>query len=151
MGDLDATVAWAAANGGDTRKLGVTGFCWGGRQTWLYAAHNPAVKAGVAWYGRLEGQTSALNPTHPVDLVAKLNGPVLGLYGGADTGIALDTVDRMKAALATGNAAAKASTFVIYPDAPHAFHADYRPSFRKDAAEDGWKRAVAWFKANGVA
>ena len=151
MGDLDATVAWAAANGGDTRKLGVTGFCWGGRQTWLYAAHHPAVKAGVAWYGRLEGQTSTLNPTHPIDVVNKLNGPVLGLYGGADTGIPLASVDKMKAALATGNAAAQASTFVVYPDAPHAFHADYRPSFRKDAAEDGWKRAVAWFKANGVA
>jgi carboxymethylenebutenolidase len=151
MGDLDATVKWAAAHGGDTRKLGVTGFCWGGRQTWLYAAHNPAVKAGVAWYGRLEGQTSALNPTHPVDVAAKLNGPVLGLYGGADTGIPLDTVDRMKTALAAGNAASKASTFVVYPDAPHAFHADYRSSFRKEAAEDGWKRATAWFKANGVA
>lgn len=151
MADLDATVAWAAANGGDTTKLGVTGFCWGGRQTWLYAAHNPNVKAGVAWYGRLVGQTSALNPTHPVDVAAKLNGPVLGLYGGADTGIPLDIVDKMKAALAAGNAAAKASTFVVYPDAPHAFHADYRPSFRKEAAEDGWKRATAWFKANGVA
>lgn len=151
MRDLDATVKWAAANGGDTTKLGVTGFCWGGRQTWLYAAHNPAVKAGVAWYGRLVGQTSELTPTHPVDVAAKLNGSVLGLYGGADTGIPLETVDRMKTALAAGNAAAKTSTFVVYPDAPHAFHADYRPSFRKEAAEDGWKRATAWFKANGVA
>ena len=151
MGDLDATVKWAAANGGDTSKLGVTGFCWGGRHVWLYAAHNPAVKAGVAWYGRLVGQASELNPKHPVDIAAQLNGPVLGLYGGADTGIPLDTVDKMKAALATGNAAAKASTFVVYPEAPHAFHADYRPSYRKEAAEDGWKRATAWFKANGVA
>jgi carboxymethylenebutenolidase len=133
LGDLDATVKWAAANGGDAAKLGVTGFCWGGRQTWLYAAHNPAVKAGVAWYGRLVGAQSPLNPRHPVDVAARLNGPVLGLYGAADTGIPLDTVDKMKAALAAGNAAAKASQFVVYPDAPHAFHADYRPSFRKEA------------------
>lgn len=150
MADLDATVKWAGANGGDVSKLGVTGFCWGGRQVWLYAAHNPAVKAGVAWYGRLEGQSSELNPKHPVDVAAGLNGPVLGLYGAADTGIPLDTVDKMKAALAGGNAAAKASTFVVYPDAPHAFHADYRPSYRKEPAEDGWKRALAWFKQHGV-
>lgn len=151
MGDLDATVKWAGANGGNTSKLGVTGFCWGGRQTWLYAAHNPAVKAGVAWYGRLVGPTSDLNPKHPVDVAAQLNGPVLGLYGGADTGIPLVTVNQMKEALAGGNAAAKASTFVVYRDAPHAFHADYRPSFRKEAAEDGWKRATDWFKQHGVA
>lgn len=151
LADLDATVKWAAANGGDASKLGVTGFCWGGRQTWLYAAHNPAVKAGVAWYGRLVGQTSELNPRHPVDVAAGLHGPVLGLYGAADTGIPLDTVDKMKGALAAGNAAAKASSFVVYPDAPHAFHADYRPSFRKEAAEDGWTRALAWFKQHGVA
>ena len=150
MADLDATVKWAAANGGDTKKLGVTGFCWGGRQVWLYAAHNPAVKAGVAWYGRLVGQTSELNPKHPLDVAAGLHGPVLGLYGAADTGIPLDTVDKMKAALAAGNAAAKASSFVVYPDAPHAFHADYRPSFRKEPAEDGWKRALAWFQQHGV-
>lgn len=151
LGDLDATVKWAAANGGDAAKLGVTGFCWGGRQSWLYAAHNPAVKAGVAWYGRLVGAQSPLNPRHPVDVAARLNGPVLGLYGAADTGIPLDTVDKMKAALAAGNAAAKASQFVVYPDAPHAFHADYRPSFRKEPAEDGWKRALAWFAQHGVA
>jgi carboxymethylenebutenolidase len=151
LGDLDATVKWAAANGGDTSKLGVTGFCWGGRQVWLYTAHNPAVKAGVAWYGRLVGDATPLNPRHPVDVAARLNGPVLGLYGGADTGIPLDTVDKMKTALAAGNAAAKASTFVVYPEAPHAFHADYRPSFRKEPAEDGWKRALAWFKQHGVA
>ena len=151
MGDLDATVAWAKANGGNTSKLGVTGFCWGGRITWLYSAHNPAVKAGVAWYGRLVGAASALTPKHPVDLAANLNGPVLGLYGGQDSGIPLDTVDKMKAALAAGGGAAKRSEFVVYPDAPHAFHADYRPSFRKDAAEDGWNRCVAWFEANGVA
>jgi len=151
MGDLDASVAWAKAQGADTGKVAVTGFCWGGRITWLYAAHSPAVKAGVAWYGRLVGNTSALNPANPVDLAGKLNAPVLGLYGAADAGIPLDTVDKMKAALAAGSAAAKRSEFVVYPDAPHAFHADYRPSFRKDAAEDGWKRCLAWFKANGVA
>ena len=151
MGDLDACVAWAKANGGNTSKLGVTGFCWGGRITWLYSAHNPAVKAGVAWYGRLVGAGSALTPKHPVELAASLNGPVLGLYGGQDGGIPLDTVDKMKTALAAGSGAAKRSEFVVYPDAPHAFHADYRPSFRKDAAEDGWKRCVAWFEANGVA
>jgi carboxymethylenebutenolidase len=153
MTDLDACVRWAAANGGDTTKLAITGFCWGGRITWLYAAHNKAVKAGVAWYGRLVGATSELNPKHPVDLAAQLNGPVLGLYGGADTGIPLDTVDKMKTALEGAgktNNAAKASTFVVYPDTPHAFHADYRASFRKEPAEDGWKRALAWFKANGV-
>ena len=151
LGDLDATVKWAAANGGDTSKLGITGFCWGGRQVWLYTAHNPAVKAGVAWYGRLVGDATALNPRHPVDVAARLNGPVLGLYGAADTGIPLDTVDKMKTALAAGNAAAKASSFVVYPEAPHAFHADYRPSFRKEPAEDGWKRAQAWFQQHGVA
>ena len=155
LGDLDAAVAWAAANGGDTSKLAVTGFCWGGRQTWLYAAHQPKVKAGVAWYGRLVGDSTALTPRHPLDVAAQLKAPVLGLYGGADTGIALDTVEKMKAALAAagvqGNAAARASQFVVYPDAPHAFHADYRPSFRKDAAEDGWKRALAWLRQHGVA
>ena len=151
MGDLDATVRWAAAHGGDTDKLGVTGFCWGGRQTWLYAAHNPKVKAGVAWYGRLEGQTSDLTPRHPIDVAGRLHAPVLGLYGGADTGIPLELVERKKVALATGSAAARASRFVVYPDAPHAFHADYRPSFRKEPAEDGWKRAVSWFRQHGVA
>ncbi len=151
MGDLDAIVAWAKANGGDTSKLAVTGFCWGGRITWLYTAHNPGVKAGVAWYGRLVGTPSALTPTNPVDLAGKLNGPVLGLYGGDDPGIPLDSVDKMKAALASGSGAAKKSEFVVYPGAPHAFHADYRPSFRKDAADDGWKRCLAWLKSNGVA
>jgi carboxymethylenebutenolidase len=151
FGDLDATVDWARSQGGDTGRLGVTGFCWGGRVTWLYTARNPAVKAGVAWYGRLVGESTPLAPRHPVDVATRLNGPVLGLYGGADSGIPLDTVDKMKAALASGNAAAKASEFVVYPDVPHAFHADYRPSYRKEAAEDGWARCVAWFKAYGVA
>lgn len=151
MTDLDATVAWAAANGGDTRKLAITGFCWGGRITWLYAAHQPQVKAGVAWYGRLVGNATAQTPAHPLALVGSLKAPVLGLYGGADTGIPLDTVDKMKAELAQGSAAAKASQFVVYPEAPHAFHADYRPSFRKAAAEDGWQRLLAWLKSQGVA
>ncbi len=151
MGDLDATVKWAGANGGDLSKVGITGFCWGGRQTWLYAAHSKSIKAGVAWYGRLVGAQNELTPKNPVDVAASLNGPVLGLYGAADTGIPLDTLDKMKTVLATGNAAAKASQFVVYPDAPHAFHADYRPSFRKEPAEDGWKRALAWFKQHGVA
>jgi len=151
MKDLDASVAWARSQGAATGAVGVTGFCWGGRIAWLYAAHQPAVKAGVAWYGRLVGTSTPLNPKHPVDIAGALNGPVLGLYGAADTGIPLDTVDKMKAALAAGNAAAKKSEFVIYPEAPHAFHADYRPSYRKEAADDGWKRALAWFKANGVA
>lgn len=151
MADLDGAVKWAGVNGGNTAKVGITGFCWGGRVTWLYAAHSPNVKAAVAWYGRLVGNSTDLTPKHPVDLAPILNGPVLGLYGGQDSGIPLDTVDKMKAALAAGSAAAKASQFVVYPDAPHAFHADYRPSFRKEPAEDGWKRALAWFKANGVA
>ncbi len=151
MGDLDATLAWAKAEGADTNKAGITGFCWGGRITWLYSAHNPALKAGVAWYGRLAGTPSALMPTNPLDLAPRLAAPVLGLYGGQDTGIPMDTVDQMKAALAGGSAAAKKSEIVIYPDAPHAFHADYRPSYRKAAAEDGWRRALAWFKAHGVA
>ncbi len=151
MRDLDATVAWAGAQGGDVSRLGITGFCWGGRVVWLYGAHNPAVKAGVAWYGRLVGASSPLTPTHPVDVAGKLHAPVLGLYGAADTGIPLDTIDKMKSVLSAGNAAARRSEFVVYPDMPHAFHADYRPSYRKEAAEDGWKRAVAWFKAHGVA
>jgi len=151
LGDLDASVAWAKANGGDTARLGVTGFCWGGRIAWLYAAHNPGVRAAVAWYGRLVGASTPLTPKHPIDVGGRVSGPVLGLYGGADSGIPLDTIDKMRAVLASGSAAAKKSELVVYPDAPHAFHADYRPSYRKEAAEDGWKRAVAWFKANGVA
>ena len=150
MGDLDACVVWAKANGGDTSKLGITGFCWGGRITWLYTAHNPGARAGVAWYGRLVGAANALQPKHPIDVVANLAGPVLGLYGGDDSGIPQDTVDAMNAALGKGNDAAKKSQIVVYPGAPHAFHADYRPSYRQQPADDGWKRCVAWFKANGV-
>ena len=151
MADLDATTAWAKGQGADASRLGITGFCWGGRITWLYAAHNPAVKAGVAWYGRLQGAVTALNPAQPIDRVSQLNGPVLGLYGGKDSGIPVESVNAMKTALAGGSAAAKASQFVVYPDAPHAFHADYRPSYRKDAADDGWQRCLAWFKSQGVA
>jgi len=151
MGDLDACAAWSASQGGDPARLAITGFCWGGRITWLYSAHNPAVKAGVAWYGRLVGAPSALTPRHPLDLAGDLKAPVLGLYGGQDSGIPLDTVDKMKAALSGGPAAATASRFVIYPDAPHAFHADYRPSYRKDAADDGWQRCQAWLRSHGVA
>ena len=150
-GDLDATVAWAGAHGGDLARVGVTGFCWGGRQTWLYAAHSARVKAAVAWYGRVVGAQNELTPKNPIDVAGALHAPVLGLYGEADTGIPLDGVEKMKAALAAGNAHAKASQFVLYKDAPHAFHADYRPSYRKEAAEDGWQRCLAWFKQHGVA
>ena len=150
MADLDGALKWAGANGGDVHRAAITGFCWGGRITWLYAAHGP-VKAGVAWYGRLVGSASDLTPRHPLDIAAGLQAPVLGLYGAADSGIPLDTVDKMKAALAAGSPAARASQFVVYPDAPHAFHADYRPSYRAAPAIDGWTRALAWFKANGVA
>jgi carboxymethylenebutenolidase len=148
MGDLDACVAWAAKNGGNVDKLGITGFCWGGRITWMYAAHNPKVKAGVAWYGRLMGDTTPNTPKHPVDIAPGLSVPVLGLYGAKDTGIPLDTVEKMKAALAKG---ASGSRFVVYPDAGHAFHADYRPSYVEKDAKDGWTRALAWFRQHGVA
>ena len=151
MTDLDACLAWAATQGADAAKSGITGFCWGGRLTWLYAAHNPTVKAAVAWYGRLVGPTSTLNPRHPVDVAGQLKAPVLGLYGAKDSGIAQDTVDRMKTALAMGSAAAQRSSVVIYPDAEHAFHADYRPTYQKQAADDGWQRTLAWFKVHGVA
>jgi carboxymethylenebutenolidase len=150
MSDLDACVAWATGQGADTTRVGITGFCWGGRIVWLYAAHSPAVRAGVAWYGRLVGQSSVLAPKNPVDVVGALQAPVLGLYGGKDSGIPLDTVERMKAALAGGSEAARRSAFHVYPDAPHAFHADYRPSYRKEAAEDGWRRCLEWFRAQGL-
>lgn len=150
-GDLDATLAWAGANGGDLARVGVTGFCWGGRQTWLYAAHSPRIKAGVAWYGRVVGTQNELTPRNPIDIAGQLHAPVLGLYGGADSGIPLDGIEKMKAALAAGNSPAKASQFVVYPDAPHAFHADYRSSYRKEAAEDGWRRCLAWLRQHGVA
>lgn len=155
LGDLDGAVKWAGENGGDLKKVGITGFCWGGRITWLYAEQSKNVKAGVVWYGRLVGTSTALTPKHPLELAAELKAPVLGLYGGQDSGIPLSTINQMKEALAEagakGNAAAKACEFVVYKDAPHAFHADYRPSYRKDEAADGFARALAWFKAHGVA
>jgi carboxymethylenebutenolidase len=152
MTDLDACVAWARTQGAAADRLGITGFCWGGRITWLYAAHQPALKAGVAWYGRLVGDPNPLQPKNPIDLVGALKAPVLGLYGGDDPGIPLETVERMTKALATqGSAAGKPSTFHVYPQAPHAFHADYRPSYRADAAADGWRRCLDWFARHGVA
>ena len=153
MTDLDGAVKWAGSQGGDLKKVAITGFCWGGRITWLYAQQSANVKAGVAWYGRLVGASSALTPKHPLDLAADMKAPVLGLYGGQDGGIPLTTVNQMKDALgaASGNRNAQASQFVVYPDAPHAFHADYRPSYRKEPAEDGFKRALEWFKMHGVA
>ena len=148
MRDLDACVAWAGANGGNVDKVGITGFCWGGRITWLYAAHNPKVKAGVAWYGKLVGDKSASFPAHPVDVAPALKGAVLGLYGAKDDGIPLTGVEKMKVELAKG---ANASTFMVYPNSGHAFHADYRPSYVEADAKDGWQRCVSWFKGHGVA
>jgi carboxymethylenebutenolidase len=149
MSDLDATVAWARGLGlAHKSKLAITGFCWGGRIVWLYAAHNQGLKAGVAWYGRVVGDKSNMTPTNPIDVVDRISAPVLGLYGGADAGIPNETVDRMRAAL---KAAGKKSDIHTYPDTPHAFNADYRPSYRKEQAEDGWKRLRAWLKKNGVA
>jgi carboxymethylenebutenolidase len=148
MSDLDATAAWAVKTGiGDAARVAVTGFCWGGRITWLYAAHNPTLKAGVAWYGRLTGQATELQPQYPLELVAELKAPVLGLYGGKDQGIPLEDVAKMRAALA---AAKQPSEIVVFAEAPHGFNADYRPSYREDAARDGWARCLAWFRKNGV-
>ena len=146
--DLDATVAWAKSTGkADTTKLGITGFCWGGRQVWLYAAHNPSIKAGVAWYGPLQMPPSDLRPINPLDLVNQINAPILGLYGGKDMGIPAAQIEQMRAAL---KAAGKPSDIVIYPDAGHGFNADYRTSYNAAAAKDGWKRMQAWFKEYGV-
>lgn len=147
MSDLDACAAWARNNGGDPQRLGITGFCWGGRITWLYAAHSDKLKAGVAWYGRLVEAPSALQPKYPIDLVGSLKAPVLGLYGGRDQGIPLDHVEDMQREL---EKAGSPSGIHVYPDAPHAFHADYRPSYRKAEAEDGWARMLAWFAQKGV-
>jgi carboxymethylenebutenolidase len=147
MGDLDACVAWAKNNGGNIDKLGITGFCWGGRIVWLYAAHNPKVKAGVAWYGRLVGDKTPLTPTQPVDIAASLKAPVLGLYGGKDAGIPLDTIEKMKAELAKGSSK---SEFVVFQNSGHAFNADYRPSYVEADAKEGWRRCLEWFKAHGV-
>ncbi len=148
LSDLDAAVAFAKASGkADVSRLGITGFCWGGRITWLYAAHNPNLRAGVAWYGRLVGNATPNQPRYPVDVAAELKAPVLGLYGGQDQGIPQDTVEKMRAAC---KAAGKTCEIVVYPDAGHAFNADYRPSYREAAAKDGWARTLAWFKEHGV-
>jgi len=147
MSDLDACAAWAAKNGGDPDRLAITGFCRGGRTTWLYAAHNPRLKAAVAWYGHMDGPPTAKQPKWPLDLAAEMKAPVLGLYGGKDQGIDAAQVDDMREAL---KKAGGKSQLHVYPDAPHAFHADYRPTYRKEPAEDGWRRLLAWFKANGV-
>jgi carboxymethylenebutenolidase len=148
MQDLDATAAWAKAEGrGDTARLGITGFCWGGRIVWLYAAHSPDLKAGVAWYGRLVGDTDPLHPQNPVDLAAGLKAPVLGLYGGKDQGIPVASVERMREAV---RQAGKAADLQVYPEAGHGFHADYRPSYDEAAAKDGWTRCLGWFRQHGV-
>ena len=151
MGDLDACAAWAANNGGDAKRIAITGFCWGGRITWLYAAHSNAVRAAVAWYGRLVGTSSSLSPTHPVDIVNNINAPVLGLYGRVDAGIPMESLALMQNKLKDSkNKVAKACNFVTYEDTGHAFHADYRPTYRKFPAEDGWEKAIEWFKQYGV-
>lgn len=152
MSDIEIAVKWAGQHGGNLDRVGITGFCWGGRITWLACANLPQIRAGVAWYGRLVGEKSENFPAHPVELAAQMKAPVLGLYGGKDTGIGLDTVDQMKTALAaaTGNKAAAASKFEVYPDAPHAFHADYRATYQPGPAKDGWGKCVEWLKQNGI-
>jgi carboxymethylenebutenolidase len=148
LADLDRAVSWAATQGGDLARLAITGFCWGGRITWLYAAHEASVKAAVAWYGRLDGERTPHTPQHPIDVAGRLLAPVLGLYGGQDQGITLSQVETMRAALSAANSP---SRIEVFPDAPHAFYADYRPSYRADAAADGWKQLVSWFAQHGVA
>ncbi len=144
MSDLDAAVAWAAKNQGNTQKVGITGFCWGGRIVWLYAAHNPKIKAGVAWYGRLVSETTELQPKNPIDVAPTQKVPVLGLYGGKDQGIPLDTVEHMREAL---KKAGNPSEIIVYPEAPHGFFNDTRAaSYRKEDAQNGWKRLQEWFK-----
>ncbi|MFZ6771140.1 dienelactone hydrolase family protein [Undibacterium sp. SXout7W] len=148
MGDLDAVLAWAGQHGGDLSRAGVTGFCWGGRITWLYAAHNPSIKAGVAWYGRLTGTATTLTPHHPLDVAASLTTPVLGLYGANDASIPVASIREMESALAQGSSQ---SAFNVYATSGHAFHADYRASYVEADAKDGWTRCVQWLSANGVA
>jgi carboxymethylenebutenolidase len=147
LSDLDATVAWAGSQGGETAKLGIIGFCRGGRTVWEYAAHGGTLKAGVAFYGTVVDPANPLWPKSPLQLAPEMRAPVLGLYGGADTGIPVAQVEQLKAALEQNK---KTAEFKIYPEAPHGFHADYRGSYRKDAAEDAWKQAEAWFKKYGV-
>jgi carboxymethylenebutenolidase len=150
LSDVSAALTWAAGQGGSLAKSGVTGFCWGGRIVWMASEALPQLRAGVAWYGRLMTGVNQATPRHPHDIADKLRWPVLGLYGGKDDGIGLDTVEEMETRLSFGGKASQDSKFVIYPDAPHAFHADYRPTFRKEAAEDGFRRAVEWFRKFGV-
>ncbi|WP_376092519.1 dienelactone hydrolase family protein [Roseomonas sp. CCTCC AB2023176] len=147
FGDLDATYAWAVADGGNADRLGITGYCRGGRNVWAYAAHNPHLKAGVAWYGPVAGTPSDLTPRVPLDMAADIRCPILGLYGEADTGIPVEGLRRMQAAMRAVN---KPFELVIYPDAPHGFHADYRPTYRPGPAADGWRRMLDFFRANGV-
>ena len=148
MSDLDATIAWAGKSShGDTTRVAITGFCWGGRIVWLYSAHNPALKAATAWYGVIDRPRTELQPKYPIDLAADLKAPVLGLYGAADQAIPVETVEKMKEACKAAN---KTCEIVIYPDTPHGFNADYRPSYRAEAAKDGWAKMLAWFKAHGV-
>ncbi len=150
LSDLDAAVVWAQATGkADASRLGITGFCWGGRLTWTYCVHNPKVRAGVAWYGKLVAPSkAALQPAYPVELAPYLKVPVRGLYGAEDASIPIADVEKMREALkAAGNTA---SEIIVYPGAPHAFFADYRPNYRKEAAEDGWKQMQAWFRKYGV-
>jgi len=150
-GDIDATIVWAKENGGDAARVGITGFCWGGRQVWLAAERNPSIKAAVAWYGPLKGNPNPLQPVSPIDKVEELKAPVLGLYGAKDTVITEDVRDTMKTALEKSkNPKAHASRIIVYPNSGHAFHADYRPSYVKADAEDGWKKCLAWFKDHGV-
>jgi carboxymethylenebutenolidase len=147
-GDLDATLAYAKSTGkADIDRAAVIGFCWGGRQVWMYAAHNPSLKAGAAFYGPLVGQTNELKPKNPTDIAGSLKVPVLGLYGGKDQGITAEHVAAMREAL---KPSASKSEIIVYSDAPHGFHADYRPSYRKDDAQDAWAKATAWFKSHGA-
>ena len=147
-GDLDACVKWAEIQGGNAQKLGITGFCWGGRITWMYSAHNPNVKAGVAWYGRLVGESNQMTPLHPSAVANKIKAPILGLYGGADSGIPVETVTNMRTALQAGGNTS--SEIIVYPDMPHGFHADYRNTYRQQAAQDGWQKMLGWFKKQGL-
>ena len=151
MQDLDATFDWATRNGGDVKRVAITGFCWGGRIVWMYAARQTRLRAAAAWYGQVNGKRGPLTPTQPVDLMRDLHAPTLGLYGGADAGIPMEHVEMMRAALQSRSDAAQDSLIHVYPDVPHAFHADYRPSYRKEAAQDAWARMLAWFRQYGVA
>jgi carboxymethylenebutenolidase len=147
MSDLDSTAAWAAKNGGYPDRLAITGFCWGGRIVWMYASRTPKLKAGAAWYGRLEGETNAMTPKNPLDYAGGLKAPVIGFYGGKDTGIPLESIEKMRGALKVVD---DPSEIIVYPEAQHGFNADYRPSYKKDDAQDAWKKMLAWFKMNGV-